>query len=135
MNSTQEKGWSETRVEMLPGLSSFCSLHDRPINQKVLGQRKATLLGKPANQEDGSLMSQRAISHQSELCLLLYKKGEGVVNCHKFLGTKILCFCSCPPRSGHDIPVNLQQNRCYSLFCNFLSRNVIILKVTALRID
>ena len=34
---------------------------------------------------------------------------------------KILCSCSCPPRSDHDVPINLQPDKCYSLFCNFLS--------------
>ena len=35
------------------------------------------------------------------------------------------------------VPVNLQQDKCYSLFCNFLSlyewKNVTLLKVRALR--
>ena len=38
----------------------------------------------------------------------------------KLLGAGILCFCSCPRKSGHDVPANLQQNKGYSLFCNFL---------------
>ena len=33
-------------------------------------------------------------------------------------------------RSGHDVPINLQQDKRYSLFCNFLS----LLKVRALRV-
>ena len=45
----------------------------------------------------------------------------------------VLYSCSCPSMSGHDGPVNLQQNRCYSLFCNFLSlyewKGVLPLKV------
>ena len=32
-----------------------------------------------------------------------------------------ICSCSCPHRSGHDAPVNLEQEECYSLLCNFLS--------------
>ena len=38
----------------------------------------------------------------------------------RLLGAGILCSCSCPRRSGHSVPVNLQQDKCYSLFCNFL---------------
>ena len=40
-------------------------------------------------------------------------------------------------RSGQDVPINLQKNKCYSPFCNFLSlyewENVIPLKIRALR--
>ena len=39
----------------------------------------------------------------------------------KRLGIGILCSCSCLRRSGHNVPVNLQRDKCYSLFCNFLS--------------
>ena len=38
-----------------------------------------------------------------------------------FLGVGILCSCSCLGRSGHNVPINLQQDKYYSLFCNFLS--------------
>ena len=44
-----------------------------------------------------------------------------MVGCCKLLGVGILCSYRCPHRSGHDVPVNLQQDKCYSLFCNFLS--------------
>ena len=44
-----------------------------------------------------------------------------MVACYKFLGVGILCSCSYSYRSGHDIPVNLQHDNCYFLFCNFLS--------------
>ena len=32
-----------------------------------------------------------------------------------------LCSCSYPHRSGYGGPVNIKQDNCYSLFCNFLS--------------
>ena len=41
--------------------------------------------------------------------------------CYKLLGAGILCSCPCPQKSGQDIPVNLQQDRCCSLVCNLLS--------------
>ena len=53
---------------------------------------------------------------------------RGVVSCCKLLGLGILCCCSCPQRSGQDVPINLQQDKCYSLFCNFLSRYELTLK-------
>ena len=45
-------------------------------------------------------------------------KGEGwsMVGSYKFLGIGILCPCSCPCRSGHDVPVNLKWGKCYFLF-------------------
>ena len=49
------------------------------------------------------------------------REGQGEVGCCRLLGAGILCSCSCSPRSGCDVPVNLQQDKCYSLFCNFLS--------------
>ena len=53
---------------------------------------------------------------------------RGVVSCCKLLGLGILCCCSCPQRSGQDVPINLQQDKCYSLFCNFLSWYELTLK-------
>ena len=44
-----------------------------------------------------------------------------VVGCCRLLGVGILCSCSCPHRSGHDIPINFQQDKYYSLFCSFSS--------------
>ena len=59
-----------------------------------------------------------------------------LVGC-RLLGVGILCSCSCPRRSGHDIPLNFQQDKYYSLFCSFLSiyewKSVIPLKVRVLR--
>ena len=50
----------------------------------------------------------------------------------KLLDAGILCSSHCPPRLGHDVPVNLQPGTCYSLFCNFLS-SVCMKTVTSLR--
>ena len=40
-----------------------------------------------------------------------------------FLGVRFLCSCNCPQRSAHVhmCLINLQQDKSYSLFCNFLS--------------
>ena len=59
---------------------------------------------------------------QSEIqASFILKKGGGVVDCCRVLGFRILCSCSHPHRSGHNIPVNLEQDKCYSLFYNFFS--------------
>ena len=52
--------------------------------------------------------------------LLKTRWGRGVVNCCKLFCIRILWSCSCP-KSGHGVPVNLEQDKCYSLFCHFLS--------------
>ena len=66
--------------------------------------------------------SQRTIFLESIQASFLLK-GEGVTcNC-KLLGPGwtpwgdviILCFCRCPCRSSHHVPVNLQQDKCYFL--------------------
>ena len=58
--------------------------------------------------------------------------------CFKLLGVGILCSCSYPCRSSHHVTVNLQPDKCCSLFCNILSpyewKSVVPLKVRTLRI-
>ena len=46
------------------------------------------------------------------------KKGCVVGFC-KLLGVGILCSYSCLCGSCHNVPINLQLDKCYSLFCNF----------------
>lgn len=59
------------------------------------------------------------------------KLKRGVVGCCKLLGIGILCSYSCSYRLGHNVPVNLRQDRCYSLFCSHLCEweSVVPLKV------
>ena len=45
--------------------------------------------------------------------------GRGLVSFCKLLGVGILCSCSCPCMSGHDVPVNVQQDKYNCLFNNF----------------
>ena len=40
------------------------------------------------------------------------KRGRGVVGCCRLLAVGILHSCSCPHRSGHNVPINLQQDKC-----------------------
>ena len=46
---------------------------------------------------------------------------------------------SCLGRSGHNVPINLQQDKYYSLFYNFLSlcewKSVKLLKIRTLRLS
>ena len=109
-----------TAFLLLPSPTSYCSLHNRSINQETScwGNNR-----KPAVQEDGgpSVAMNRHTWVRIQTSFIL--KGEGVwlvvANTHKnFSG--ILYSCNCPHRSGHTIPINPQQDKCYSLFCNFL---------------
>ena len=65
-----------------------------------------------------SIGSQRAAGNWSDLA---HTQGRGMVDCCKCLGVGVLCSHSCPGRSCHSIPIDLQQDKCYSLLCNFLS--------------
>ena len=60
-----------------------------------------------------------------------------MIGCHKLLCVRILYSCSCTCWPGHNMPINFQEDKYYSLFCNFLSpyewEIVIPLKVRALR--
>ena len=38
----------------------------------------------------------------------------------ELFGAEILCSCICPCNPGHSVPINLQQDKCYSQMCNFL---------------
>ena len=120
--------------------SKFILLAAKQVNKsrdELLRQGIVALFGKPADQEDGGLVFQRTALPKLELRLVLHQKGSGV-GCCKLLRVKSLCSCICPCRTGHDAPVTLQGDKCYSLFCNFLSlydwESVIPLKVRALRI-
>ena len=58
-----------------------------------------------------------------------WRQSGVVVSCCKHLGAASLCSWPCPGRWGHNVPVSLQQNNCFSLFCNFLSKNRTKVKV------
>ena len=82
----------------------------------------------------------KELSYLSQNSGLFYtKRGGDEAECCKFLGVGVLCSCSYPGRSGHNDPINLQQDNCYFLFCNFVSlcewKSVIYLKVRVLRMS
>ena len=87
----------------------------------VLGQGIVTSLGKPADQENGGLVFQRTTLFEWNLVFFYTNRRECVAGCCKLLVAGILCSCSCPHRSGHNVPINLQQDKCYYLFHTFFS--------------
>ena len=68
---------------------------------------------------------------------LFKARWRSVVGSCKLLGAGTLCSGIYPGRSGHDVPVDLQEDKYDSPFCKFLSLyewgNVIPLKIRALR--
>ena len=117
-----------------------CSMHSEAKQTEKLefGAEKGLLQG---HVRRWAARAQKTQNFSKGFCKgsLKARWGRGVVSCCKLLGVGILCSCSCPHRSGHDAPVNLQQDTCHFLFCNFFSLNewksVKPLKVRALRMD
>ena len=113
--------------------SSYFLLHNWTANwDEVSEQGIAALFRKSPDQGVGRLVSQRTILLKLEFSFYCSKRRGMwlVVANFKLLGTGILCCCSCSCRSGHNVPVNLQQDKCYSLFFKFLwMKSVIHLKV------
>ena len=67
-------------------------------------------------------VSKRHWSYSSQNSGFFYiKTGGSMAGCYKLLGAGLLCSQGCPGRSGHNVPINLQQDKCYFLSCNFLS--------------
>ena len=55
------------------------------------------------------------------------KGGGDVVGCCKLPGTRILCACSCPCKSGHDVPVSCPQDNvipCSATFYPYVNGKV-----------
>ena len=114
-----------------------CSTKVNKLRDELLGARNSNFIQKASRRRRWwtSVPKNHLTSVRIQDSFTL-KRGRDVIGCCKFLGVGILYTCSFPPRSGHDVPVNLQQDS-YSLFCNVLSlyewKNLIPLKVRALR--
>ena len=94
--------------------SSYCFPHNRQVNQEMNGWGKEQQLYSKSQQTE-KMVDQypRKPSYLSQSSGFFYsKRGRSVVGCCELLGSRILS-----PRSGHNVPINLQQDRCYSLFC------------------
>ena len=55
--------------------------------------------------------------------------GRSMVGCCKLLAVRILWFCHCPHKSGHNIPINLQWGKfcspCSALFYLYMNEKVL----------
>ena len=133
--------WSQESSSMVLLLSpnAYCSPHGQAnkSRDRFLGLGMETLSRKPADWEDGRIASQVTILSELEFRLLSYKKGRGRDCLLQTSCVWILCSCFCPRMSSNDVPANVLEDKCYSLFCNFQSlyeqERVIPLKVRPLR--
>lgn len=93
---------------------TFVCLTHREKQTKILesGAEKRLLQGRGTSWAACAPQSPDSLSGFSEARLV-----RGLISCCKVLGVGILCSCICPHRSRCF--VNLQQDKCYPLFCNF----------------
>ena len=96
----------------------ICPMHSetKQYQHVRVWAEKSLLQGHTRRQEAHARQTLNSLK-EFRKAFLKVRWGRGAVGCHKLLGAAI--FHSC--RLGHDIPVNLQQNKCHSLFYNFLS--------------
>ena len=107
-------------MNMLPNASSSVQSMVKTNKPKYqsLEQRKVYYR---AMQGEGGLCPPNPKPSKNFSRLVKGQQGRSVISCCKLLGVESLCCCSCPRRSGHNVPLYLQQDKCYSRFCNFLS--------------
>ena len=115
---------------LIPSPSSCCLLHNRPINwEMTCWGRNRNLICKasrprrwwtrvPKNHLPW-VRIQASFILKEEAGISYSKRGGSVVGCCKLLDAGILCSYSCPHSLGLNVPVNIKQDKCYSLFWNF----------------
>ena len=107
---------------MVPSPIPYCSQYDRPINQEMSWWVKESWLYWKTSRLRRwwtCVPKNHLTQVRTRACFIL--RGEGVwLVVAKPLGVGILCSCICPHSSDHNVPVNFQLAKCYSLFCNFL---------------
>ena len=118
--SALKKFW---HVLPLQSPSSYSSPHNRPRNQQKwgVGARTKIYLKNQQFQKMADSCTREPSNGVRSQDSFYTKREGGVANYCKFLGTGILYSCSCPLTFGHNVSVNIQLKKYYSLFCNFLS--------------
>ena len=101
---------------MLPNACLCARCTVRPSNTKTseFGAEKALLQGHARRRVAHALKSPE-LPESFQQSPFLGKVREGVVSCCKLLGVTSFVL-EVRSRSGQDVPVNLHQNKCYSLF-------------------
>lgn len=130
----QARGRAETRTQASTTLFVNPNLlYNRSINREMRYCRNKKQLYSESHQTE-NMMSQ---CPKEPPCLgqipsfPCTNRGRGMAGYCKLLAAIILRSCSCLCRSDYNGPINLQQDKCYFLFCNFLyeCKSVIPLKV------
>ena len=78
------------------------------------GAEKGLLQGHPSRQVAHAPQNIPNSLNQNCKAFVKAKWGRGVVGCCKLLGAETLCSCSCSQKSVYHVPVNLQQDTCYT---------------------
>lgn len=103
--------WSSVKCmgHWLPGPSSYCSLHDKPISREMSCWGKEKWLYSESRQTKNMVdQCPKEPSHPVLNSGFFYtKRGRNIVGFCKLLAFRILCFCCCLHRSGCDVPINL----------------------------
>ena len=109
--------------KVLPNARFMCLMHSEAKHIETLefGAEKGLSQGHAKRWVACASKAPNSCKGFSKAFLKAKRGEEDMISCCKLLGVGILCSFSCPHRSGHHVPINLQQNECYSLFCNFLS--------------
>ena len=123
---------------MLPSSNLYSSPHDRPINW-VVEAGNSDLVQKASRLRRWWTSVPKNHHTWLRIQASFIVKGEGMwlVVANFLVPESFVLAAVLIGRSDYNIPVNLQQDKCYSLFCRFLSlfewKNIIPLKIRTLR--
>ena len=124
--TTRQKKWQVYKITTLLPNTSSCAPHTVRTNKlkhemSEFGAEKCLLQNHTRRQMACVQKAPISLNGCSK-ALLQARLGEvgRVVSCYKLLGVETLCSCSCPRRSGQDVPVKFQ-HMLYSVLQLFIS--------------
>ena len=92
-----------------------------PVNQEIqFGARNSNFVRKASRPRRWWISVPSRLTQVRIQAFFYAKRLEGMVGCCKLLGISFV-LADVGVGSGHSVSVNLQQDKYYSLFCNFLS--------------
>ena len=94
----------------------MCLMHSeaKQTETSEFGAEKGLLQGHARRRVAHTLKTLNSLKAFSN-ALLKEREGKGMVSCCKFLRVRS-CVLEVRSQSGHNVPVNLHSNKCYSLF-------------------
>ena len=123
---------------VLLNTGSCARLAEKPNDTKTLefGAEKGLLQGHARRHRANAPKTKCFKIFQQSIFRQRLGRGRWVrvmVGCCKLLGVLIFCSCSYLPRSGNDVPVNFQQDKCSATLSLYEWKSVIHVKVRVLR--